>query len=208
MSLYIFTCFSADVHKARATCHKTSRSTSSNSSKISGSAIRNIVDRLSLEKHCNSTEATYYRVWKLFNQFFLCLDSKPCEWEDRLVLFTGFLVENKLKSSTVKSYISAIKSVLQQLGEKISENNYLLKSLTQACRLRNNTIVNRLPISRQVLRLILNSLLKLFENPALSAELVFFTVLCIILLIAKDLGGSKKPSCAFGKECSHWAEQK
>ena len=73
-------------------------------------------------------------------------------------------MENKLKSSTVKSYISAIKSVLQQLGEKISETNYLLKSLTQVCRLRNDTIVNRLPISRQVLRLILNSLRNLFTS--------------------------------------------
>ena len=114
---------------------------SSNSSTISTHYIQCIVDRLSLCKHRNSTRATYHRIWKLFNQFFIRLDVKPCSWEDRLVLFTSFLVNNKLKSSTVKSYISAICSVLAEIGEELDQNNYLLKSLTRACRLRNDTMI-------------------------------------------------------------------
>ena len=132
------------------------------SSSISTRRIQNIVDQLCLEKHRNPTRATYHHIWKLFNQFFIQLDAKPCSWEDHLVLFTGFLVDSNLKSSTVKSYISAICSVLQELGEHLSENNYLLKSLTRACRLCNDTIIRRLPVSKDVLNMILKQVGILF----------------------------------------------
>ena len=89
---------------------------------------------------------------------------KPCSWEDRLVLFTRFLVNNKLKSATVKSYLSAIRSVLAELGEKLDVNNYQLKSLTKACRLRNDVIIHHLPISKEVLRLILNGINSMFAD--------------------------------------------
>ena len=128
---------------------------------LSTCRIQQIVDQLSMEKHRNSTKLTYHYIFTLFNQFFIRLDAKPCDWEDHLILFTGFLVENKLKSSTIKSYISAIRSVLADLKEPISENNYLLKSLTRACCLRNDVIVTKLPVTKDVLRLLLISLQQL-----------------------------------------------
>ena len=115
-----------------------------------------------MEKHRNTTRATYYRVWKLFNSFFLHLDNKPCTWEDQLILFTRFLVDNKLKSSSVKSYILAVRSVLMELGEKLSPDNYLLKSLTRACHLKNDTIVHHLPITKGVLKLLLDGIRKIY----------------------------------------------
>ena len=117
-----------------------------------------------MEKHRDSTRATYHRIWK----FFVKLDDKPCSWEDRLVFFTGYMVENKLKSSTVKSYIAAIRSVLLEIGEELSKENYLLKSLTRACKLKNDVIIHRLPISTTVLRMILDQIEKMFaEQPYL-----------------------------------------
>ena len=133
--------------------------------------VQHIVEQLSFEKHRNTTRETYHRIWKLFNQFFVKLDVKPCSWEDRLVLFTGFLVHSKLKSSTVKSYISAFRAVLAELGERINPDNYRLKSLTRACRLRNDVIVHKLLITKGVLKLLLDVVKNIFgaEQPYLLA---------------------------------------
>ena len=97
----------------------------------------------------------YYAVWKLFNKFFIRLDKKPSRWEDRLSLFVGHLVHHKYQSSTVKSYISAIKAVLWMNNIKITEDQYLLASLTRACRLWNDKIRTRLPIQWGLLGIIL-----------------------------------------------------
>ena len=83
-----------------------------------------------MERCRDSTRQTYYRIWKQFNQFFLRLDQKPDTWEECLILFTGFLVEAKHKSSTVKTYVSAIRGVLMEVGVKLKENRFLINSLT------------------------------------------------------------------------------
>ena len=82
---------------------------SSDGGVISAIEVQVVVDRLSMECFRDSTKQTNYRIWKLFNQFFIKLDDRPRSWNDRLVLFTGFLVDSQLQSATVKSYISAIK---------------------------------------------------------------------------------------------------
>ena len=61
-------------------------------------------------------------------------------WEDRLVLFIGFLIEKKRKASTIKSYISAIKAILREDGFKLNVDEYLLKSMTRACTYKNDKI--------------------------------------------------------------------
>ena len=115
-----------------------------------------------MEQHRNSTRQMYHCVWKLFNQFFLRLDTKPDTWEEHLVLFTGFLVETDLKSSTVRFYISAIRSMLMETGTRLNENRYLLNLLTKACRLKNDHIMTRLPIHKGVLQLVLNGVHTIF----------------------------------------------
>ena len=82
--------------------------------------MERLVDRLRSERYRNSTRETYYHIWKICNKFFLRLDVKPDTWEQHLVLFVGFLVEGKLKSTTIRSYISAIKGIL--LENKITMN--------------------------------------------------------------------------------------
>ena len=97
----------------------------------------------------------YYTVWKLFNAFFIRLDRKSNNWSDRLSLFVGHLVQENRQSSTVSSYISAIKAVLKMNNIKVSEDQFLLSSLTKACRLKNDKIKTRLLIQKSMLSVIL-----------------------------------------------------
>ena len=123
-----------------------------------------IVERLRCEGNRASTRLNYYTVWKKFNQFVIKLDIRPNSWEERLVLFVGYMVQNKRKSSTIKSYISAIRSVLKQDGVELCENKYLLTSLTKACRYVNDQVRTRLPIKKPLLLLILGVVETLFSS--------------------------------------------
>ena len=67
-----------------------------------------------------------YIIWKCFNKFFLRPDHRPSEWEECLVLFVVYLVQSGRKSATVKSYISAIKAVLNSIGKKLNNDQVLL----------------------------------------------------------------------------------
>ena len=124
----------------QSTKNSSSESTSSKLSKISTQEIEEIIDRLKYERHRSSTRSNYLCVWRQFNAFFLRLDRKPTSWEDRVVLFTAFLVNEQKKSTTIKSYVSAVKAVLANEGIELNENRYLLNSLTHACKLKNSPL--------------------------------------------------------------------
>ena len=130
-------------------------SSTSMSSTISTVVIQNIVDRLQMQRYRDSTRNTYYRVWRLFNEFFIRLDDKPQHWEDRMVLFTGFLISNNLKSTSIRSYLSAIKGVLAENLITMNEDRFLPNSLTRACKIKNDTLVTRIPIRRDLVNLLL-----------------------------------------------------
>ena len=123
-----------------------------------------IVERLRNEGNRSSTRMNYYAIWKKFNQFVIKLDVKPDSWEERLVLFVGYLIQSKRKSNTIKSYISAIRSVLREDGEVLCENKFLLTSLTRACKYVNDHVRTRLPIRKPLLNLILGSLCDVFKT--------------------------------------------
>ena len=142
-----------------------SRSSSTTSSTISTKDIRNIVERLRIQRCRDSTRQTYHRVWKLFAKFYQKLDIKPKRWEERIVLFAGFLIEQKkLRSATVKSYLSAIRSVLQEDKIELDENQFLITSLTRACKLRNDKVITRLPVDKSLLHSILDKADKYFNK--------------------------------------------
>ena len=132
------------------------------SSTISTQEVQYIVNDLKTHRHRGSTKRNYYVVWKLFNKFFLHLDKKPCKWEDRLVLFVGYLIDQNKQSSTVKSYISAIRAVLRNIGIKLECDQFLLNSLTRACKLENDRVRTRLPIHRDMLEVLLKTTKKHF----------------------------------------------
>ena len=110
------------------------------STTISTRAIQEIVNKLKYQRCRDSTRKIYHHVWNKFNQFFIRLDCKQISWEKGIVLFTGYLVDCTFQSTTIKSYLSAIRTVLKQDGVKISEDRFLLTSLMHACRLHNESL--------------------------------------------------------------------
>ena len=128
---------------------------SSRSSQILTKEIEIVIDRLKNEKHRSSTKRNYRSIWKNFNEFFVWLDSKPRAWEDRISLYVGYLVSTNKQSSTVCSYISAIKAVLEMSGIEICEDRCLLSSLSCACKLVNDCVRTQLPIQKSLLNTLL-----------------------------------------------------
>ena len=137
---------------------------SSTSSRISTTAIEQIIESLKNSKHRYSTRKTYRNVWKNFNQFFIRLDRKPNSWEERIVLFVGFLIESKKQSSTIRSYISAIRAVLLADGVQLNENKYLITSLTKACKLKNDKVRTRLPIQKAMLTILIEKVGEVYHS--------------------------------------------
>ena len=80
------------------------------------------------------------------------------------MLFVGYLVDEGKQSSTVHSYVSAIKNVLKDDGHKIQEDQFLIASLTRACKLKNDSFRTRLPIQQSMLAMILKKVDKLFPG--------------------------------------------
>ena len=142
---------------------QTTPSISLGSSSLSTAALANIVDRLKSDQHRDSTKKNYYLVWKSFNQFYLKLDRKPTQWSDRITLFIGYLIETKHQSSTVKSYLSALRAVLKENNIPLHEDVYLMSALTKACKYNNDTVHIRMPIQKTMLKMLLKQLTIMFD---------------------------------------------
>ena len=125
-----------------------------------------IMDRLKNKRNRESTRNNYHAIWRLFSKFVLKLDKKPESWEDRIYLFLTYLVNSGKKSSTVRSYFSALKAVLQDddIKFQIDENSILLKSITRACKLTNDRVKTRLPIHLKLLEVLLFEVERLFAT--------------------------------------------
>ena len=143
-------------------------SSSSQSSRLSTRELWEVVDRLKWQKHRDSTRKNYYQVWKQFACFFQRLDYKPFQWEDRIVLFVGHLVNEKKQSSTVKSYLSAIRAVLKTDGVELNEDMFLVNALTRACKIKNDKIKQRKPITKGLLNRLVNEARAYFESPEIN----------------------------------------
>ena len=131
---------------------------SSGESSISTLEMRSIVEKLRHQRNRESTKNNYYGIWKHFNQFFIKLDIKPNTWEERIVLFVGYLINKGRKSTTVRSYISALRAVLKEDGQVLNEDVFLLNSLTRACKITNDRVKTRLPIKKGLLCLMIDKL--------------------------------------------------
>ena len=79
----------------------TTSDTNSTSSTLSTVTIQSIIDKLKTERHQITTRKNYYGIWKTFNEFFIKLDRKPASWEERLILFVGYLIERKRQLTTI-----------------------------------------------------------------------------------------------------------
>ena len=130
----------------------------SDTSRISASSMRAILESIQQNKNRPSTKAVYMSVWRKFNKFVVRLDDIPQRWEERTSLYVGYLISKGTKSATIKSYISAIKSVLADDNYEWSKPNIEFASLTKGCKLMNDRVRTRLPITLGLLEIILREM--------------------------------------------------
>ena len=138
--------------------------TSSESSKISSEHLSNKIGLMTYNSRRHSTNQNYQRVWRLFNKFIIKLDIIPDMWEQKTALFIVYMTEKGCQSTTLKSYISAIKATLQGDGYKWDDKLVLLGSLTKACKINNDRIKVNLPISCKLLELLLFEVDKYYKG--------------------------------------------
>ena len=93
-----------------------------------------IIEQLKSTQNRESTKKNYLSIWRKFNEFIICLDVKPITWEERASLFGASLVEKGVQSSTLKSYMSAIKRVLTDNGYSWDNNKLMLPVLTKVAK--------------------------------------------------------------------------
>ena len=104
------------------------------------------------------------RYRQLDSSFFLRLDVKPIDWTQKLVLFTGHLIDQGKKSTTVRCYLSAIKAVLSLDNIRICDEDLKLNALIRACKLKNDQVYTRFPIRRDILEMMLKHLPKVLDG--------------------------------------------
>ena len=93
-----------------------SSSRSSTSSKISMDHVNQVLNRLRKKQVRESTANNYICAWRHLNKFIIGLDYRGyLSWEEKTALFGAFLVDGGVQSSTLKSYFSAIKYILNRM---------------------------------------------------------------------------------------------
>ena len=117
--------------------------------------MNEIIESLKGKVNQSSTRSNYLGIWRNFNKFLIKLDRKPKSWEDRTAMYIAYLVKLGYQSSTVRSYTSAIKASLRLIDYEWSEKKLLISTLTKACKICNDVCKTRLPIGRNLLKLIL-----------------------------------------------------
>ena len=130
-------------------------SSSSTSSRISAQHMTNIMEKLKCKMVRDSTANNYLTIWRSFNKFLIRLDRKPNTWEERTALFCTFLIEKGHQSSTIKSYVSAIKTTLKLDSYIWNDKQVLLEALIKACKLKNDHVSCRFPIKLGLLEMLL-----------------------------------------------------
>ena len=137
---------------------------SSESSRISTRSVQLIINKLIGQSTRSSTSKSYLNIWRQFNKFVINLDTKHSCWKDRVQLFIGYKIYQGMQSSTVKTYISAIKKTLIDDGYQWDDQKVILGSLTKACKLVNDKVFTRLPIQFGLLEMMLCELQRVFGD--------------------------------------------
>ena len=151
-------CSNRPFNKGRKISDKSTNST------ISSRDMMDVVNTMRNYRHRDTTKKNYQAIWRTFLKFIFRLDEVPESWEDKLILFIGYLLKNKRQSATIRSYILAIKAILLSDGVKLSEDKYLVSSLTKACKMKNDQVMIREPIRINLLNKILDQVTKLYSR--------------------------------------------
>ena len=141
-----------------------SSKTHSDTSKISSVEMNLILESLQAMQNRESTRKNYYSIWKQFNAFILRLDYVPNEWEEWVSLFGAYLTSKGTQSSTIRSYVSAIKHILKVDKYEWDDNKVLLSAITRACKIKNDVLRTRLPIHIGLLEMLLFEVNREFQD--------------------------------------------
>ena len=163
--------------KAKSTVSSSSTTTSS---QISIVRIQRVLEDLQNNHTRNSTTQNYLSIWRHFNKFLIRLDTniKTC-WEDKAALFGAHLADKGIKSTTLRSYFSAIKNILKRDGYPWDNKKVLLSTLIKGCKLKNDTVTVRMPIQRKLLEMLIFEMQKMFKiQPYLNT---MYTALYLIM---------------------------
>ena len=153
-------------------------SLSSGSSRILVSRIKTIMEKLKSNQTRELTKKNFLGIWRHFNNFIICLDHQQSSWEDNLVLFGTHLVDLGSQSSTIKSYFSAIKHILHTDGYEWDDNKAMLTTITKSCKLMNDRVFVRLPISKNLLELMIIEINRILDKqPYLKCMYNFYACL-------------------------------
>ena len=136
----------------------------SDESSISSQAMQNILINLTRHHNRKSTNANYVSIWKKFNAFMIKLDWRLDFWEDRVVLYCAYLIDQGTQSQTVHSYVCAIKSILANDGYDWNDSRAAVRTLARACKIKNDTVHTRLPIHSSLLEVLLFELDRAFST--------------------------------------------
>ena len=161
--------------------------------------MKRLVENLKMKQFRPSTIATYQRIWRQFNQFVLLLDEKPSYWEDRAVLFAAYLIEKGSQSASIKSYISAIKRILIMDNYNWCDNRVMVQSLTRACKLINDRVRTRFPISYSLLELLLFEVDRFYDGQQVYLQCLYKAIFAVSyygLLRVGEVTSSERRTCS------------
>ena len=139
-----------------------------------------IMQKIKCTQNRDSTAKNYLGIWRQFNYFLMRLEEVPEEWEIRVSFFGAYLIEaQKVKSSTLKSYISAIKHMLKTDGYEWDDSKVWLASLVKSCKIQNDLLQLRLPIKFSMLEQILFEVERVFGTSQPYLEALYKAVFCL-----------------------------
>lgn len=137
---------------------------SDNPNEYSLEKFHQIIDIIKYMKHTRSTRRKYHDIWINFNKFLLQFDRMPTTWEDRIYVYMAHLVDNRKQTSTIKTYLSAIRQILTSDGVELKEDKELLSSMMKTSKIQNDKLYIRLPIKFNLLQLILRMVDKKYSQ--------------------------------------------
>ena len=129
---------------------------STSSGKISTASLREERESLKNNQHRPNTKKNYHGIWTAFNKFLIKLDQMPQSWEEKTSLYCTYLIsKSNIQSSTIRSYVSAIKSKVSADGYIWEDEKVWLAALTKSCKIKNDQVLTRLPIQKELLQFII-----------------------------------------------------
>lgn len=144
----------------------------SDTSKLSTDFFQRVLEDLEILAVEDSTLRAYMVSWHALNEFWTQLDVKPETWEDRISLFVAYMIMKRFQPSTIRSYISGIKYILNLINIKVDTNSFKFSALVKAARYKNKKLHIRLPIKLRLLNRLLDEvprLPKVRDQPYLIA---------------------------------------